>query len=189
MPEILERMLRAARLDAGLIDDLESDPGSLRQAFLAAAIVAVTGGLGAALSTQFVVLPLMAIAWLAAWLLTVALVWVLGTRLLAEPATHAEFGDVVRALGFAAAPGVLHLLAVLPVVGRLASPAANVWTLAAAVVLLRRVLSYAGWGRALAVVVIAWAIAGGLMYAGVMLSPAGAIFSAPDAPPPSPTAE
>lgn len=189
MPEIVERMLRAARLDAGLIDDLEADPGSLLQSLQVAALAAVAGGIGAAIAAQLVVLPLMAVALVVAWTLYAALVWVLGTRLLPEPATHAEFADVVRALGFAAAPGVLALLGFLPLVGRLMAPAGSLWSLAAAVVLLRRVLSYTGWGRPVAVIVIAWLVAGGLVYAGVMLGPAGAIFTAPVETPPSPTAE
>lgn len=179
MPEIIERMLRAARLDAGLIDDLEGDPDSLKQSVMVAGLVALAGGIGAVFSAQLVVLPLMVVALAVSWLLYAALVWVLGTRLLAEPATHAEFSDVIRALGFAMAPGVLHVLAFLPLIGGLASPVGNLWSLAASIVLMRRVLSYSGWGRTVGVLVIAAAISYGLVFAGIMLTPAGAIFTAP----------
>ncbi len=184
MPEILERMLRAARLDPGLIDDLESDPGSLTQAFLVAALAAVAGAVGAAGMGGVVVIPLVLVAGVVAWLLFAALAWVLGTKLLHEPTTSAEFGDVVRALGFAVAPGVVAVLGILPVIGRVAGPVAHLWTLAASVVLLRRVLGYSGYGRAVGVILVTWLIAYGLVFAGVMMTPAGAIFTAPDAAPP-----
>lgn len=178
MGEIIERMLRAARLDPGLVDELETDPDSLRQALIAAGISALAGAIGAAIMSQFVVLPLMIVSLAVGWLLYAALVWVLGTRLLAEPATHAEFADVVRALGFAMAPGVLHVFGFLPFIGRLISPVANLWSLAASVVLMRRVLSYSGWGRTVGVLILAAVVAYGLVFGGVMLTPARSIFAA-----------
>ncbi len=177
-------MLRAARLDPGLIDDLESDPGSLLQSLGVAALGAVAVGIGAAGLGGAVVIPLTLVAALGAWLLFVALVWVLGARLLREPATSAEFGDVVRALGFAAAPLVVQVLGIVPGLARILLPLTSLWMLAAAVVLLRRVLGYAGFGRAVAVVLIAAAVAYTLVIAGVMMTPAGTIFTAPESTPP-----
>jgi hypothetical protein len=182
LPDLLERMLRAARLDAGLIADLDGDPGATGQALLVAALAAAAGGIGAAAMGSAVVIPLMVVAGAVGWLLFAALAWVLGAKLLAEPRTAAEFPDAVRALGFATAPGVLQMLGIVPVLGAIMLPVANLWMLAASVVLLRRAFAFTGWGRPIAVLVLAAAIGYGLVLAGVMMSPAGALFTAPTEP-------
>ena len=50
---LVQRMIRAARLDAGVYEELEADRSATTQAATAVGIVAVCNGVGAALAAQF----------------------------------------------------------------------------------------------------------------------------------------
>ena len=72
--------------------------------------------------------------------------------------TRAELNQVLRATGFAAAPGMIRILGIIPLLGILANFVANIWMLAAFVVAIRQVLSYTSTGRAVAVCIVGFII-------------------------------
>jgi hypothetical protein len=84
-------------------------------------------------------------AWVTFWI---------GTRLLPTPATRTEPGELLRALGFACAPGVLRVLAVYPPIAFATFTICGIWILAAMVVALRQALDYESTARAAAVCAI-----------------------------------
>jgi hypothetical protein len=86
------------------------------------------------------------------------LVVVIGTRLLPEPTTKADFAEAFRTIGFAAAPGVVRVLGFLPVVGWSIAWLARLWMLAAMVVAVQCVLDYRDLSRAIVVCLIGLAI-------------------------------
>jgi len=73
-----------------------------------------------------------------------------------EPQTHADFGQLLRTIGFAATPGLLQVLGILPVVGGLVTLVAWLWQLAAMVIAVQQALDYTSIGRAVAVCLIGW---------------------------------
>ena len=77
--------------------------------------------------------------------------FLVGTRLLPGPKTEADFGQLLRTLGFSATPGVFQIFGIVPVVGWLIALAASLWQLAAMVVAVRQALDYESTGRAIAV--------------------------------------
>jgi len=90
------------------------------------------------------------------WFLWAVVTWLIGTRLLPEPGTSADLGQMLRTIGFSAAPGLLNVLGIIPLLGLLVSFVAAVWQLVAMVVAVRQALDYRSMGRAILVCVIGW---------------------------------
>jgi len=156
-PPMVNRMARAAALDANLYNELEPGGAStIRQALVVALLAALATVLGAGLAGVF--------RWAGAWSLLILLIGLLGLVLgwLAwSLAVHAigtglSRGEglrtsrraTLRALGFATSPGLLGLLLFVPVLGGVLWLTAFAWTLAGGVVAARQVLRLTT-GRAL----------------------------------------
>ena len=154
---MVNRMARAAALDANLYNELEPGGAStIRQALVVALLAALATVLGAGLAGVF--------RWAGAWSLLILLIGLLGLVLgwLAwSLAVHAigtglSRGEglrtsrraTLRALGFATSPGLLGLLLFVPVLGGVLWLTAFAWTLAGGVVAARQVLRLTT-GRAL----------------------------------------
>jgi hypothetical protein len=93
------------------------------------------------------------------------IIWVVGTKLIPEPATKADYAETFRVLAFAAAPGlvsVLMIIGVIPILGWLVAwliwMVVWVWQIAAMVVAVRQVLDYSTTGKAIVVVLIGFII-------------------------------
>ena len=93
------------------------------------------------------------------------IVWLVGTKLMPEPATKADYPETFRVLGFAAAPGlasVLTIIGIIPILGwliaLLISLLIMVWQIAAMVIAVRQVLDYSTTGKAIVVVLIGFVI-------------------------------
>src|SRR5207245_10565218 len=95
------------------------------------------------------------LAW-AAWAL---LTFEIGGRLMPEPQTRVDVGELLRTIGFASAPGMLRVFGILPGVTIPAFVITAIWMLAAMVVAVRQALDYTSTGRAIAVCVIGWLLA------------------------------
>ncbi|MCH8890365.1 MAG: YIP1 family protein, partial [Myxococcales bacterium] len=91
---------------------------------------------------------------LAAWLLSAYIIYLIGVKLLPEPKTKANFGALLRATGFAYAPGVVNLLGIVPELRLLVFLVASVWIFVATVTAVRHALSYTSSWRAIGVCVI-----------------------------------
>ncbi len=142
---MIGRILRAARFDARLYQELQADPTATVQAFgiillsgLSLGFALVFGFYGQeSLGTQVRVLARTLTASLAGWVV-LSLLGLLVGQLLKKPTT---FPSMLRAIGFANAPGVLYIL--LMVGGTLAlsiNTAILLWTLMAMTVALRHTL-------------------------------------------------
>jgi hypothetical protein len=83
-------------------------------------------------------------------------VFLIGTKMMPEPTTKADFNQTFRTVGFAAAPGVLYVLAIIPIVGVLISMVIGIWSLVIAVIAVRAVLDYSNTGRAIIVCLLAF---------------------------------
>lgn len=156
MATLLERAIGAARLDVKTYEGIESDPNALGQAMTVVAVAAIASGIGSASASGGQGIGLLGgvIAGLIGWFLWAFTVYLVGTRLLPEPQTQADMGQVLRTTGFAAAPGVAGVLGVLPGIGGIALFAVWLWQLAATVVATRQALDYSTTGRAVIVCVI-----------------------------------
>jgi hypothetical protein len=171
MATLLERAIGAAKLDAATYEEVEHDPDALGQAVIVVLAVALAAGIGAATKNGLVGLLYGLILSLVSWFVWAAITYGVGTRLLPGAKTEADFGQLLRTLGFSAAPGVFQIFSGIPVVGFFVFIAVYLWQLAAMVVAVRQALDYESTGRAVAVCLVGMAIALAL---GVVL---GSIFS------------
>jgi hypothetical protein len=144
-----DRMMGAARLDVSVYEEVEADGTATGQAAGVVAIVALCsaiGGIGAGAQGVFSGL----IAALVGWGIWAGVTYLVGDKLLGGTAT---WGELLRTLGFAQAPGVLFALGVIPLVGGLVSIAVGLWILVTGIVAIRQALDF-GTGRAIATAII-----------------------------------
>jgi hypothetical protein len=91
------------------------------------------------------------------WYVWAFVTYFVGTRFLPGPRTQADLGQLLRPLGFSAAPGLIRILGVVPGLNAVVSFIAALWMLVAMVVAVRQGLDYEGTGRAVAVCLIGFA--------------------------------
>ena len=157
MASFVERVVGAARLDVRTYEEVESDTTATPQAMGVVALAALAGGVGVARAGGAGVVATV-VAGLVGWLVWAALIWLVGAKLLPEPKTKADIGQLLRTLGFAASPGLLLVLRILPFIGSAIAFAIWVWQLAATVVATRQALDYQSTGRAVVVCLIGWVV-------------------------------
>lgn len=157
MTGFVERMMGAAKLDVRIYEEVEADKSSLKQAMGVVILSSVAAGIGAA-ADGILMFVMSAVISLIGWFLWAVLTWFIGTKLLPEPQTSADIGQVLRTTGFSASPGLLRVLGLIPFVGRFVFFAAGIWMLVAMVVAIRQALDYRGTGRAVAVCLIGFII-------------------------------
>ena len=135
-----QRMLGAARLETAVYEEVEHDEGATIQAAGVVGIVAAAsaiGSWGASVASGF-------IAPFVGWLVMAAVVYIIGDKLLGGTAT---WGEMLRTMGFAQAPGVLYVVGIIPLLGWVVSVVVWFWVLVAAVVAIRQGMDF-GTGRA-----------------------------------------
>ena len=157
-----ERVLRAARLDRGLYEEVEHDRTATGQALGVVALSSVATGLGLGAGVPGILVGV--VAGVIAWALWAALIYWIGARMLPEPDTRADWGELARTLGFASAPGLLRVLGVVSAVAEIVFLVTAVWMLVATVVAVRQALDYRSLPRAIGVCVIGWVAQGVVFY-------------------------
>jgi hypothetical protein len=138
-------MIRAARLDAQVFEEVEHDLNATSQALTVVLLVAVASGVGRALAVlaagdiRGAVLGFIGGVVLAVlgWAVWSYLAFIVGTKLFKGVATY---GELLRTVGFANSPGVLNVLSFLPVLGGLITFLVGIWILVAMIVAMRQAL-------------------------------------------------
>jgi hypothetical protein len=158
MADLTGRMIGAMKADVKTFEEIEADPGAMTQAITVIAIASV-----AALIGNFFRNGLMGgiaglVGSFVGYALFSFLVFLIGTKVMPEPATKADFSESFRTIGFAAAPGVFNILAIVPFIGPLISFVVGIWSLVIGVIAVRAVLDYSNTGRAIIVCLIAGVI-------------------------------
>lgn len=157
------RMIRAARLDATLYEEVEGDAALTGQALAVVLLASLAAGIGA-LPRGVNTFVAVAVAAVISWYLWAFLSYLIGTRLLPDAQTHADMGQLLRSIGFSSAPGVIRAAGAIPGLGPLAFAVGNVWMLVAMVVAVRQALDYRSIWRALGVVAIGWVIYSAILW-------------------------
>lgn len=158
MQNIMQRMLGAAKLDVATYEEVEKDSEATIQALGVVVLVAVATGLGSIGYVGFSGVLLGIIAAVLGWAVWAGLIWLIGTKLLAEPSTEADWGQVARTTGFAQTPGLLRIFGFIPVVGPFIVLASGIWQIVAVVIAVRSALDYTATWRAVVVVLIGWVV-------------------------------
>ncbi len=158
MSSLTQRMLGAARLDVAMFEEVEADRSATSQALIVVLLASVAMGIGGMYYAGLGFVLTGVLGAVLGWALWAALIWLIGTKLLPEPATQSDWGEVARTTGFAQTPGLLRFFGFLPVVGPFIVAAATIWMLVAMVIAVRQALDYRQTWRAVLVVAIGWVV-------------------------------
>ena len=151
-----ERFVGAMQLNAQTFEEVERDTSAMGQSVTVIAIAAVAAGIGNIWYGGITGIVTGVIFALIGYLVWAGVVFLVGTKLMPDTNTKADFPEVFRVIGFAAAPGIVNLLSIIPILGWLIMFAVSLWTLAAMVVAVRQVLDYTDTVKAVIVCVIGW---------------------------------
>ncbi len=151
-------MIRAAKLDVNLYEEVEADKGAMGQAMGVVVLSSVAAGIGTIGTMGIQGLVLGTIAALLGWFIWAFLTYFIGTRLLPEPQTKADYGELLRTIGFSSSPGVLRVLGIIPMLGGILSFICGIWMLVAMVIAVRQALDYKSTWRAVGVCLIGWIV-------------------------------
>lgn len=156
----IRRLVGAAALNPALYEEVEADHTATGQAagcLLLASVAAGVGarGFGGNSSADIVVDAAVALVMWVAWAVLIGQV---GTRFLPGSRTRTDVGELLRTLGFSAAPGIVLAAAAIPGCAVPAAIAVGVWLLASMIVAVRQALDYSSTGRAVAVCATAAAL-------------------------------
>jgi len=144
-------MLGAATLNIDTFEEVEADETATMQAAAVVALVAVASGLGGALGGTTSVMVAV-ISQIVGWLIWAGVTYLIGAKIFGGTAT---WGELLRTLGCAQAPGLLYFLAILPILGGLVRLVVGLWMLVAGVIAVRQALDFST-GKAILTVVIGW---------------------------------
>ena len=155
MASLQERMIGAMRGDVKTFQEIEADPTAIGQAvtvIVIASLASLIGNIFRAGLTFGIMQMIMALIGYAIWSFLIVIV---GTKIMPEPTTKADFQEGFRVIGFTASPGVLNILAIIPFLGPLISFVISLWMLVIGVIAVKEVLDYSNVGRAIIVCLIA----------------------------------
>ncbi|MCK8603035.1 YIP1 family protein [Desulfoferrobacter suflitae] len=152
------RMIRAAKLDAHLYEEVEADAGAMYQAMSVVVLASIASGIGMIEQVGIGGLVMGTLAALLGWYVWAYLAYLIGTKLIPEPQTHADFGQLLRTTGFSSSPGVIRILGIIPGLTGIVFLLAAIWMLAAMVIAIRQALDYKSTLRAVGVCAIGWII-------------------------------
>ena len=154
----LDRIVRAAKLDVNLYQEVEADKGAMSQAMGVVVLSSVAAGIGSIGSTGTKGIIIGAITALIAWYIWAYITYFIGAKILPEPQTKADHGELLRTIGFSSSPGLLRILAIIPGIGGIIFMITSVWMLVAMVIAVRQALDYQSTLRAVGVCMIGWVI-------------------------------
>ena len=155
----LGKLYRAILLDSELYEEVEADKSLTRQALLTVALVAIIEGvfyLGAQDQGLVIGLSQSILGSVTRWILWAFFIAFVGTRILPEPETESNTGELLRTLGVAYAPGIFYVFASLPIIGSIVQLLVPLWQLAAMVVAVRQALDFSSTTRAIGVCIVAF---------------------------------
>jgi hypothetical protein len=152
----VERMIGAAKLDPRVYEEVEADRSATPQALGVVVLASVAGGIGVGAGLRGLVVG--TLGGLVGWAVWAWLIYFIGTRWLPEPDTRADFGELLRTLGFATSPGILRVVGPVPVLGPIVFIVTLVWMLVAVIIAVRQALDYRSTVRAVGVCLIGWLV-------------------------------
>ncbi len=152
-------------LDPAAYEDVEADRGAIIQA--CATVVLASIAEGVALRHVFglggiATMSALALLGWAAWALVT---FEVGARILPGARTHSDVGELLRTLGFAAAPGTIAFLSLVPGLAMPVLIFSRTWMLLAMVVAVRQALDYRSTWRAIAVCALGWLLTSAILFA------------------------
>jgi hypothetical protein len=164
---LFQRMIRAAKLDPNLYEEVEHDQSSLSQAATVVVLSSVAASIGAMGLKGGLNPVVFVIAALLGWVIWAALVYFIGVKLLPLAQTESNIKELMRTIGFSSSPGIIRVIGIIPGLFNIVSFIAQIWMLLAMVIAVRQALDYNSTPRAVAVCIIGWLVQ--MVFLGLLL--------------------
>ena len=150
-----QRLQKAIMLDVSFYEEVENDKKFTDQAMMTVVLVSIVQGLMIAGFAPIALVQgiLGSLVRFIIWAFFIAFV---GTRILPEPETKSNTGELIRTLGFAYAPGLLVIFKVLPFINSFVDPIVFILQLAAMTIAVRQALDFNSTVRAVGVCIVAF---------------------------------
>jgi hypothetical protein len=148
------RVWRAAVLDAALYEEVEADRAALPQAAAVVLLASLALGIGSFPNSGWAGIANMTVAAFVGWVGWASITYGIGVWLLPGDHTRSDPGELLRTIGFSAAPGLFAVLGIVPGANPWVFLAVGGWLLTAMVIAVRQALDYCTTLRAIAVCAI-----------------------------------
>jgi len=158
MNSYTNRIIRAAKLDVALYEEVEADKGAMGQAIGVVVLSSIAAGVGSMTMGSIKGIFIGTIMALVSWYVWAYLTYFIGTKLLPEPQTRADHGELLRTIGFSSSPGLIRIAGVIPGLTKIVFLIASIWMLVAMVIAVRQALDYQSTARAIGVCLIGWMV-------------------------------
>ena len=158
MQNYIDRIVRAAKLDINLYEEVEADKGAMGQAMGVVVLSSIAAGIGSIGTIGVKGIIIGAITALIAWYVWAYMTYFIGAKILPESQTKADHGELLRTIGFSSSPGLIRVLAIIPGISGIIFAIASIWMLTAMVIAVRQALDYQSTLRAVGVCIIGWVI-------------------------------
>ncbi len=153
-----KRIVRAAKLEVALYEEVEADKSALGQAMGVVVLSSVAAGIGTISKGGIPGMLMAAIAALVGWYIWAYLTYFIGAKLLPESQTKADHGELLRTIGFSSSPGLIRTLGIIPGLASIVFPIAAIWMLVAMIIAVRQALDYKSTLRTIGVCAIGWIV-------------------------------
>jgi len=157
----LNRFFRAARLDAALYQEVVANPVLLNQAWITVLIYCMAASWGSFGGVGAVGTNIAMVSTLIGWYVWAFFTYFTATRFFREKQTEIDRMDrktVIRAMGFASAPGALRILGWIPGLGIVVLVVATIWMIVASTIAVKQALNFESTYRAAAACIFGWII-------------------------------
>ncbi len=156
MSTFSERIIGAAQLEVQVYKDVKADTTAIGQAMTVVALSSLAAGISAISLGGIRPFLTDAVTALIGWFVWVLIVYLVGTRILPEPDTGSDLKQVLRTTGFAASPGVLRVVGLIPFLRSFTEIAVMIWMVLGMLIAVRQALDYNSFERAVGVCLIGW---------------------------------
>jgi hypothetical protein len=168
---MLNRIMRAFRLDATLFREVAENPGLMNEATIIVVVVTLLSALGGAIGLLFAKASFGSaiVNFFVTWIVAVLIGWIgwailtyfVGTALFKG---KTDIPEMMRVLGYASAPRLLGIFGIIPCLGWIASLIGAILAFIAGFIAVREAMEF-DTGKAIVTVLISWVIAFAITFA------------------------
>lgn len=158
MADFKTRIIKAAKLDPNLYEEVEADKTAMGQAMGVVILSSIAAGIGTVTVGGILGILMGTMAALISWFIWAYLTYFIGTKILPTPETKSDLGETLRTIGFSTSPGLIRVFGIIPGLTGIIFFGASIWMFIAMVIAVRQALDYKTTGRAVGVCIIGWLI-------------------------------
>ncbi|MFH1414945.1 MAG: hypothetical protein ABIH89_02530 [Elusimicrobiota bacterium] len=156
MKQLIARILRVLKLEDELYREVESVPDAISEAVIIVIISSIAAGIGSLGKIGLTGIIIITLGSLVNWIIWAFLVYFIATNIIRGSRVYLSQGDFLRVVGFASAPGIIRILALLPGMYYIVHIIAHLWMIASMIVAVREVFMFEKTSGAVKVSIVGW---------------------------------